>query len=119
MRAKDAIWGELATRIEAALGEVDADLADLIVRVAYDEVFERPGLDLKTRELLAIAHLMSVGGADELSTHIHGALNCGASGREIRESILHGAMFVGFPRALAAMQVAARVLEKADPPDAG
>lgn len=99
------IWGEKAERIEAALLASDPDLARLIIEVAYEEVFARGGLELKTRELLAITALMSVGSESELRTHIHGALNCGASAGEVKETILQAAMYLGFPRALQAMNV--------------
>lgn len=110
VRARQAIWGDKAEAIEARLKEVDPDLAALITQVAYDNVFDRPGLELKTRELLAITSLLGLGaGADELKTHIHGALRCGATREEIKETILQAAMFVGFPRALAAMKVLATI----------
>ena len=108
-QARQRIWGDKAEAIERALRRLDPDLADLVIGVAYDDVFERPGLDLKTRELLAIAHLMTVGSEGEMKTHIYGALNCGATAAEIKETILHAAMFIGFPRALAAMKVLRQV----------
>jgi 4-carboxymuconolactone decarboxylase len=104
-RARDLIWGEKSEQILAGLEALDPDLATLITEVAYDTVFERPGLDLKTKELLAIAHLLSVGSESELKTHIHGALNCGATPAEIKETILHAAMFIGFPKAVAGLKV--------------
>lgn len=108
--ARERIWGEEAEAIEAKLRGTDPDLADLIVRVAYDEVFERPGLDLKTRELVAVALLASMGAHKELPTHLRGALRCGATAAELRETVLQVAMFAGFPRALAAMRLLAREL---------
>ena len=105
MNAKEKIWGSKAEAIEKNLQEFDPDLAKLIIDVAYDTVFERPGLDLKTKELLAIAHLINIGSESELKTHIYGAINCGASPDEIKETILHAAMFIGFPKAMAAMRV--------------
>lgn len=62
-------------------------------------------MDLKTRELLAVTALMSVGGESELKTHLQGALNCGASPAEIKESIIQAAIYLGFPKAVAAMRV--------------
>lgn len=102
---KEQIWGDQAETIERALRTLDPDLAKLITEVAYDRVFARPGLDLKTRELLAITALMAVGSEGELKTHLRGALNCGASTTEIKETILQAAMYLGFPRAVAAMRV--------------
>lgn len=105
MTAKEKIWGKKAEAIKKGLHDLDPDLAKLIIEVAYDNVFERPNLDLKTKELLAIAHLMHVGSENEIKTHMYGALNCGASLEEIKETILHAAMFIGFPKAMAAMKV--------------
>lgn len=101
---KQQIWGDKADVTEQALRELDADLADLVINVAYEDVFTRPNLDLKTRELLSIAHLLSVGTTSELKTHIYGALNNGSSFAEIKEVLLHSAMFIGFPRVLKAMK---------------
>lgn len=99
------IWGGKAGAIESALFALDPELTRLIVEVAYENVFAREGLALKTRELLAITALMSVGSEAELKTHRHGALNCGATVEEIKETILQAAMYLGFPKALAAMVV--------------
>jgi 4-carboxymuconolactone decarboxylase len=110
---REAIWGDKAEAIEKGLNDTDPDLARLIIDVAYEGVFARPGLDLRTRELLAIVMLMSVGSETELKTHMHGALNCGATRDEIRETVLQAAMYLGFPKALAAMKVLAKL--KASP----
>lgn len=109
---KAAIWGAQAGRIEAAIAAADPDLARLIVGVAYDEVFARPELDLRTRELLAVAILTSLGATDQLPTHLRGALLVGATEEELRETLIHASMFVGFPRALAAMRELQRFLER-------
>ena len=109
---KAAIWGTQAQRVAEALAAADPDLAELITRVAYDEVFARPALDLRTRELLAVALLASLGATDQLPTHLRGALLVGASEEELRETLIHASMFVGFPRALAAMRELQRFLER-------
>jgi thiamine pyrophosphokinase len=107
----DVIWGRHAERIDAGLRELDAVVGDLIRRVAYDEVFADRSLDLRTRELLALAHLLSLGADGELRTHLHGALNAGATPGELRALLAHAAMFVGFPRALMGAKVLRDVLE--------
>lgn len=114
---KEAIWGSQRDRIERGLAATDPDLADLIGRVAYEEVFARPDLDLRTRELLSVAMLTAMGSDRELPTHVRGALLVGASERELRETVLHAAMFAGFPRALAAMRVIERMLRREDRED--
>ncbi|MDZ7704497.1 MAG: carboxymuconolactone decarboxylase family protein [Trueperaceae bacterium] len=115
MTVRKQIWGDKAEAIERGLRRLDDDLADLVVDVAYDTVMARPGLDLKTRELLAITALLSVGSDSELKTHIYGALNCGATLGEIKETLLQAALFVGFPRAMAGMKVWRQVADRLEP----
>jgi 4-carboxymuconolactone decarboxylase len=110
MSVREKIWGEHAGKIARLLDEVDPDLSRYIQEFAYEEVMARPGLDLKTRELLAITALIALGNPDELKTHIRGALAGGASEREVRETIIHSALYLGFPRALGAMKVLAEML---------
>ena len=107
----DVIWGRHAARIDAGLRRIDPVLGDLVRRVAYDEVFADRALDLRTRELLALGHLIALGAVDELRTHLHGALNAGASPEELRALLAHAAMFVGFPRALMAAKALRDVLD--------
>ena len=82
--------------------------------VAYDTVLARPGLALKTRELLAVTALLSVGSENELKTHMRGALNCGATVGELKEVVVQAAMFLGFPRALMGMRVLRELQDKLD-----
>ena len=109
---KKKIWGDKAAAIEAGLTALDPDLAELITEVAYERVLAREGLELKIRELLSIAYLTALGSESELKTHVYGALNCGASFTEIKETVLQAALFVGFPRAVAAMKVVRAVEER-------
>ncbi|ADI15730.1 carboxymuconolactone decarboxylase family protein [Truepera radiovictrix] len=114
---RQRLWGAQRAAIEGALHTLDPDLAALITDVVYETVLARPGLDLKTRELLAVTALIGVGGERELKTHLRGALRCGATVGELKEVIIQAAMFVGFPKALAAMR-ALRGLEPPPAPDA-
>ena len=119
MTIRGRIWGEDAEAIERTLEETDADLARYVREFAYEEVMARPGLDLKTRELAAVTALVALGAPKELATHLEGALRVGASETEVRETIIQAALFVGFPRALAAMKLLAAVLHRrggAEPP---
>ncbi len=104
MDAIQGIWGDDADRIRRRLADLDPDLAGYIEDFAYREVLSREGLDLKTRELLAITALVGLGSPPEIATHFKGALANGASEREIREVLLQAALFFGFPRAIAAFE---------------
>lgn len=112
MTVREQIWAEHAAAIERALTQADPDLARYVMEFAYEEVMARPGLDLKSRELQAVSLLIALGSPPEIATHLEGALNVGASEREVRETIIHAALYVGFPRALAAMKAFAQVVQK-------
>ncbi|UOF91980.1 carboxymuconolactone decarboxylase family protein [Fodinisporobacter ferrooxydans] len=88
------------------------DIARLIVEFAFGDVYSRPTLDLKQKELLTITSLVTLGAESQLDFHINGALNVGLSPNEIVEVIIHCIPYVGFPRALGALQVIMKVFEK-------
>ena len=100
--ARHLIFGEQHDRIQARLESLDPDLARYIREFAYDTVYQRPGLDLKTKELLACALLTSLGAESELRTHLRGALRAGASETEVREALIFMVPYLGFPRVVAA-----------------
>lgn len=82
----------------------------LAEEVAYGMVWARDGLDLKTRSLITLASLASLGRAAELRVHLLAAVNNGATAEEIRETLLHTAIYAGFPAARDATQIAQQVL---------
>ena len=100
--ARAAIFGTQEDRILQRLEALDPDLMAYIRDFAYDTVYERPGLDLKTKELLACALLASLGSPSELKTHLRGALRAGATEQEVRETLLFCVPYLGFPRVVAA-----------------
>jgi 4-carboxymuconolactone decarboxylase len=76
-------------------------------------VNDRYERDLKHKELIAIATLATMGGCDaQLETHVHGAFNAGLSESEIVEAVMTLIPYVGFPKALNAMSVVKRVVDK-------
>ena len=91
----------------------------LAEEAAYGMVWSRGGLDLKTRSLLTIASLTSLGRAGELRVHLLAAVNNGATAEEIREAILHTAIYAGFPAARDATQIAQQVLTELGVLEAG
>jgi len=99
--------------IESALkglATTSPDLARYLVEAPFGEVYTRPGLDLKTREMLTIAALTVLGyPQSELKEHIRGALNVGCTHNEILEIILQMAVYAGFPAALEAVKTVASV----------
>lgn len=102
--ASRQIFGAQEDRIWERLTELDPDLAVYIKEFAYGTVYERPNLELKTKELLASVLLISLGSPAELKTHLRGALRAGATETELRETLLFCIPYLGFPRVIAAFE---------------
>ncbi len=81
-----------------------------ITRAAWGDVWQRPGLDLKTRSLVTVAMLTALGKQNELKGHVLGALNNGATVEEIQEVLLHATIYCGVPAAVEAFRTANEVV---------
>lgn len=109
------IFGESGERVIDSLSDVAPDLGTYIVDFAFGEVFTRPGLDDKSREIATVAALTTLGHApSQLAVHIHGALNIGCTRREIVEVLIQMAIYAGFPAALNGIAVAREVFRERD-----
>ena len=99
--------------VESALQHLAAtspDLARCLVEFPFGDIYTRPGLGVKTREMLTVAALTVLGYPQaELKDHIRGALNVGCTREDILEIILQMAVYAGFPAALEAVKTAASV----------
>jgi 3-oxoadipate enol-lactonase/4-carboxymuconolactone decarboxylase len=89
-----------------------ADFQDLITRYAWDEIWNRPGLDRRTRSCITITALTARGHLDELALHVRAALRNGLTPEEIGEVLLQAAVYCGVPAANSAFAVAQRVLDE-------
>jgi 4-carboxymuconolactone decarboxylase len=94
-----------------AFEEIAPDFSRYLVDFAFGEIYARDG-DLKHREIVAIAALATMGLDHQLETHVHGAFNVGLSQEEVVECVMTLIPYIGFPRALNAMRVLKRVIEK-------
>lgn len=83
-----------------------------ITAKAWGDVWQRPGLDLKTRSLITVAMLTALGKQHELKGHLRGALNNGATPAELQEVLLHAAVYCGVPTAVEAFRTAAEVVDR-------
>jgi 4-carboxymuconolactone decarboxylase len=92
------------------LAAASPDLASYLLEFPFGDIYTRPGLDLKTREMLTVAVLTVLGfPQSELRDHIRGALHVGCTPAEVTEVILQMAVYAGFPAALEAIKTAASV----------
>lgn len=99
--------------LEKSLEDIAPDMARYVAEFAYGDIYTRPGLDEKTRELLTIASITTLGGAEaQLKSHIHGALNVGCHPREIIEVIIQMAVYAGFPKAINGLFAAKEVFDE-------
>jgi 4-carboxymuconolactone decarboxylase len=99
-------------RIVEALQKADPVFAAYVTEFAYGEVYPRPGLDIRSRELVAVSCLTLQGLKPQLKTHILAALEVGVSEEELLELFLHLALYAGFPTALFGLQTAREVLDE-------
>jgi 4-carboxymuconolactone decarboxylase len=84
-----------------------------ITSAAWGTVWQRSGLDLKTRSLVTVAMLTALGKQNELKGHVRGAINNGATAEEIQEVLLHAAIYCGVPAAVEAFRTANDVVNMA------
>ena len=82
-----------------------------ITRNAWGDVWQRPGLDLKTRSLITVAFLTALGKQHELKGHVRGALNNGVTPEQLQEVLLHASIYCGLPTAVEAFRTAAEVVD--------
>jgi len=82
-----------------------------ITAKAWGDVWQRPGLDLKTRSLITVSMLTALGKQHELKGHVRGALNNGVTPGELQEVLLHAAVYCGVPSAVEAFRTAAEVVD--------
>ena len=92
--------------------DLTADFQDLITRYAWDEIWNRPGLDRRTRSAVTLTALVAGGHFEELAMHVRAALRNGLTEDEIKEVLLQSAIYCGAPAANRAFAVAQRVLEE-------
>jgi 4-carboxymuconolactone decarboxylase len=113
MRVRRSVLGDdHVKRAEAAKDDFDADFQDLITRYAWGEIWTRPGLPRHTRSLLTIGLMVALNRGEELRLHLRAAANNGVTAAEIREVLLHCAIYCGVPAANAAFHAAKEILDQ-------
>lgn len=96
-------------RATAAATELTADWQDFITRVAWGDIWSRPGLDRRSRSIAVLTSLIAHGHHEELAMHLRAAIRNGLTVEEIREVILQSAIYSGVPAANTAFRVASEV----------
>ena len=104
---------EQGERVISSLRDIAPDFATYLIEFPFGDIYSRPGLDLKTRELAVVGALTAMANAaPQLKVHIHGAMNVGSSRQEVIEIIIQMAVYAGFPAALNGLFAAEEVFHE-------
>jgi 4-carboxymuconolactone decarboxylase len=124
-----SVNGDAARLVADSLADVSPELGHQIVAWGFGEMYARPELAPRDRQLVTLGMLTALGGCEaQLEVHVNTALNVGLTPAQIVEALLHSAGYCGFPRALNATAVARKVFgergllpvgEQPAPPDDG
>ena len=102
-----------AEYVDASLRNADEftrPMQELVTEYCWGEVWNRPGLDRRSRSLLNLAMLTALNRAPEIKLHVKGALNNGVTVEEIKAALLHATAYCGIPAGLDAFRAAHEVL---------
>lgn len=109
---REVLGGEY---VDAALGNADdfnQPMQELVTQYCWGDVWNRPGLDRRTRSFLNLAMLTALNRPHEIKAHVRGAINNGLSKDEIREVFLQTAIYCGVPAAIDSFRVAREVFKE-------
>ncbi|WEF22952.1 carboxymuconolactone decarboxylase family protein [Paracoccus sp. S3-43] len=108
------IDGEAGQAVIDSLADIAPDFADLLFEFPFGDIYARPGLSLRDREIATIAALAAMGNArPQLEVHIRAGLNVGLTRQEIVEVLMQMAVYAGFPAALNGIAAARAVFRDA------
>ncbi len=111
MKIRREVLGDAhVDRAEARKDKFTADFQELITRYAWGDVWARPGLDRRARSIATLAALVSLRAEGEIAMHVRAALGNGLTPEEVKEVILHTAVYAGVPAANSAFAIAQEVI---------
>ncbi|MBP7000265.1 4-carboxymuconolactone decarboxylase [Amaricoccus sp.] len=106
MKVRRAVLGDAhVDRAEAATTGFDAPFQDLIAEGAWGSVWARPDISRRERSMITLALLAALGQWDEVAMHVRATANTGASPSDVREAMLHVAVYAGVPAANHALKI--------------
>jgi 4-carboxymuconolactone decarboxylase len=115
MKTRRQVLGDAhVDRAEAGKTEFDAPFQELITEAAWGHVWSSEGLTKRERSMLTLALLAGLGNYEELAMHVRATANTGASRDDIREVMMHVAIYAGVPRANHAIKIVKQVLDEMD-----
>jgi 4-carboxymuconolactone decarboxylase len=94
--------------------DFNIDMRELVTQYCWGDVWNRPGLDRKTRSFLNLAMISALNRPHELKLHVRGAINNGLTKDEVKEVFLQVAIYCGVPAAIDSFRVASEVFKEMD-----
>jgi len=115
LKVLQQIDGDVGQKVVDSLGDISPELGRQVVAWAFGEMYSRPSLAPRDRQLVTLGMLTALGGCEpQLDVHINAALNVGLTPAEIIEALLHSVVYCGMPRAINATFVAKKVFADRD-----
>lgn len=109
------IDGQAGEHVVSSLADIAPDFARYLIEFPFGDIYSRPGLDLRSREIAVVAALTAMGNAaPQLKVHLQAALNVGVTREEIVEVIMQMAVYAGFPAALNGLAAAREAFASVD-----
>ena len=109
---REVLGDEHVDRTLGGASEYAAPFQEYLTKVAWGEVWGRPGLDRRTRSCLTLALLTALRAENEIPMHVRAAIRNGLTPEEILEVLIHTAVYAGVPAANSAVAIAQRTLEE-------
>jgi len=109
---REVLGAEYVDKSMAAVDEFNRPFVDMLNTYCWNDIWNRPGLDRKTRSMLNLAMLSALGKEHELKLHLNGSLNNGLTKEQIREVLLQVAIYCGVPAAVVAFRCAKEVFKE-------
>ncbi len=106
------LYGDYESELGDILDSLDSEFADIIREFPYENIWNRKGLTLKEKSIVTISSLISMGREDQTAIHMKGFLNSGGTKEELKEIIIHLAVYSGFPSSLNAFKILKKVVDK-------
>jgi 4-carboxymuconolactone decarboxylase len=115
MKTRRSVLGDAhVDKAESSKTDFDTDFQEYITNNAWGAVWSRPGLTKRERSLITIALLAALGHEEELAMHIRATKNTGATEDDVKEVLLHTAVYAGVPVANGAIKIAKEIFKKED-----
>ena len=109
---REVLGAEYVDKSMAGTDDFNRPFVELLNSYCWNDIWNRPGLDRKTRSMLNLAMLSALGKEHELKLHLNGALNNGLTKEQIREVLLQVAIYCGVPAAVESFRCAREVFKE-------